>query len=376
VSTPVELRIEPEALVVEWSDGRRSRFHHLWLRDNCPQLRHAATNHRVVETSTIAADIRPDSAHVDTSGCIHIAWGDGHESCFTPEWLAAYDYSNGVRRARRRPVLWKADVGDAIPRASYPALLADPLVRHRFLSGFRDYGLGVLHDVPTSPGTVLEVAAELGEVRTTSWGTIFDVVSMPEANSVAYTSLPLVTHTDEGYRDPAPTVQLQHFLVSDTSGGEATLVDGFRVATDLRATAPHLFERLVSTMLHFHFRDATAEHERDGPIITLDPDGELRAVTYSNHSVQPFLLPPQEMADFYEAYQAFGRMRESDEYRLDLAMGSGDLYIVDNHRVLHGRTGFSSTGPRHLQSCYVERDELFSRLAVLERSLASMKGPQ
>jgi gamma-butyrobetaine dioxygenase len=48
-------------------------------------------------------------------------------------------------------------------------------------------------------------------------------------------------------------------------------------------------------------------------------------------------------------------------------MGAGDLYIVDNHRVMHGRTGFSSGGARHLQSCYIERDELVSRLTVLQR---------
>ena len=60
-------------------------------------------------------------------------------------------------------------------------------------------------------------------------------------------------------------------------------------------------------------------------------------------------------------------MRESEAYQLRLALGAGDLYIVDNHRVMHGRTGFSSGGARHLQSCYIERDELASRLAVLER---------
>jgi len=36
------VRREAAALSVEWSDGRRSRFHVLWLRDNCPcrQCRH------------------------------------------------------------------------------------------------------------------------------------------------------------------------------------------------------------------------------------------------------------------------------------------------------------------------------------------------
>jgi gamma-butyrobetaine dioxygenase len=60
-------------------------------------------------------------------------------------------------------------------------------------------------------------------------------------------------------------------------------------------------------------------------------------------------------------------MRESETYQLRLQLGAGDLYMVDNRRVLHGRTGFTGAGSRHLQSCYIERDEVLSRLAVISR---------
>ncbi|NJM42201.1 MAG: gamma-butyrobetaine hydroxylase, partial [Anaerolineae bacterium] len=81
-----------------------------------------------------------------------------------------------------------------MPTARYPDLLNNPDIRRDYLMGFRDYGVGVLTDVPTVPGTVLDVAKQFGEVRSTSWGTVFDVKTMPNANSVAYTNLPLVTH--------------------------------------------------------------------------------------------------------------------------------------------------------------------------------------
>lgn len=71
------------------------------------------------------------------------------------------------------------------------------------------------------------------------------------------------------------------------------------------------------------------------------------------------------MEAYYEAYTTFGRIRESDRYRVTIRLGAGDLYMVDNRRVLHGRTGFRSGGERHLQSCYIERDEFMSRLHVL-----------
>ncbi len=363
-----ELTNDRRELTINWANGDVSRLLHFWLRDNCPQLRHTTTKHRTVETSTIPVDVHPASAVVNPDGAVEITWAhDGHISTFTSGWLRANDYSNGARYVHDSPKLWDASIGSALPEASYPLLTTDTDVHLTFLDRFIAYGVGVLRDVPCVPGTVLEVAGLLGEIRSTSWGTVFDVVSMEDANSLAYTNLPLVTHTDEGYRDPAPTVQLQHFLRADAAGGASTLVDGFKIAEEMRTTVPEQFALLANTMLDFHFADDTAEHSARGPIITLHPDGSIKAIRYSNHSVLPFLLPPEQMGPFYEAYLTFATMRESDAYQLRLNMGAGDMYIVDNHRVLHGRTGFSSGGARHLQSCYIERDELVSRRTVLSR---------
>ncbi len=355
------------AVELSWADGHTSSLLSLWLRDNAPELLHATTRHRVVETSTIPADVHPSLCGVE-SGALHITWAhDGQQSVYPASWLRENDYSNGARYAAVRPILWGGSAIDEIPSASWPELLASDALRIEFLRGFRAYGLGLLSDVSTEPGSVLQVAEELGVVRPTSWGTVFDVVSMVDANSVAYTNLPLVVHTDEAYRDPAPTVQLQHFLRNDATGGAATLTDGFKVAADLRRGKPEMFRLLAEHTVHFHFSDATAELVASGPVITLDPEGDVTAIRYSNHSVRPFRLPPDVMGPYYAAYRTFGRMRESEDNQLRLNMEAGSLYIVDNRRVMHGRTGFASGGARHLQSCYIERDELISRLTVLER---------
>jgi gamma-butyrobetaine dioxygenase len=370
-STIAALELGDRSLSVQWSDGSTSTFHYLWLRDNCPALLHPSTKHRVVETSDIPDDVHPSEAHVDANGSLIVVWAhDAHRSNYTARWLLDHDYSNG---ARHRPLAlrrWNANsIQASLPQASYPALCADDAKKAEFLHGFIAHGVGILRDVPCEPGTVLDVGRAFGELRTTSWGLVFDVISMENANSVAYTNLPLVTHTDEGYRDPAPTVQLQHFLRADAQGGESTLVDGFAIAEDMRIETPQHFVALANTMLDFHFADSTAEHHARSPIISLHPDGSIRAIRYSNHSALPFLIDPNTMESFYSAYREFGRRRESAKYQLRIHMGAGDLYMVDNHRVLHGRTGFASAGSRHLQSCYIERDELLSRLAVLQHEL-------
>jgi gamma-butyrobetaine dioxygenase len=363
-----EVALDDRILRVTWDDGTVSRYHYLWLRDNCPQLLHPSTGHRIADTASIPEDSRPEQADVVGRSSVRVTWRhDGHVSIFSGAWLRAHDYSHGVRTHRPAPVLWDASMIDDIPRGHFPEIRSDPAVRRRWMAGFVEYGLALLSDVPCQPGAVLEVAEVFGEVRSTSWGRVFDVRSMEDANSLAYTSLPLVAHTDEGYRDPTPTVQLQHVLLAEASGGASTLVDGYRVAADLRRDRPEMFAALASTTLRFRYADASTELECHGPVIDCFPDGDVRAIRFSNHSVTPFLLPFDEMESFYAAYRAFGAMRESGTYQLRLQLGPGDLYMVDNRRVLHGRTGFTGAGRRHLQSCYIERDELLSRLAVMNR---------
>jgi alpha-ketoglutarate-dependent taurine dioxygenase len=362
------VEIGETSLTIRWADATQSRFHHLWLRDNAPELRHPSTQHRLVETSSIPGDVHPSAAKLTHDDSLEVVWShDGLVSTYPSEWLHAHDYSNGARAERQAHTLWTAAMLDEIPRATYSAISTEPDARIEWLDGFLRYGLAFLDEVPCTPGTVLDLAADLGEVRVTSWGTVFDVISLEDSNSIAYTNLPLLVHTDEAYRNPVPTIQLQHFLRNDAEGGEATLTDGFRVADDLRRMNPQAFNLLARTSLRFHIADAHTDHVGFSPVIEVDGDGVATAIRFSNHSACPFLLPFDEIAAFYDAYRLFGAMREHPDYRLQIPMGPGTLYMVDNRRIMHGRTGFTRGGARHLQSCYIERDELASRLKVLQR---------
>ena len=71
--------------------------------------------------------------------------------------------------------------------------------------------------------------------------------------------------------------------------------------------------------------------------------------------------------DDAQPYRTFGLMLESPEFQVRFKLDVGDLYIVDNTRVMHGRTAYSGEGNRHLQGCYADRDGLYSRLDVLNR---------
>lgn len=121
--------------------------------------------------------------------------------------------------------------------------------------------------------------------------------------------------------------------------------------------------------MRFRFQDEDTDLSAEFPILTLNALGELVAVHYNNRSPEPFDMPPGVVEAFYAAYRHFVTLLESPRYQVRFKLEPGDLFIVDNLRVLHGRTGFSAAGQRRLQGCYADRDSLRSKLAVLSRSL-------
>jgi len=89
---------------------------------------------------------------------------------------------------------------------------------------------------------------------------------------------------------------------------------------------------------------------------------------FNSRSLQSPCMPAPELAAWYDAYLRFGRMLEHERFQVRLRLEPGDLFIVDNRRVLHGRAPYAaSAGERHLQGCYADIDGLRSTLAVLAR---------
>jgi gamma-butyrobetaine dioxygenase len=235
----------------------------------------------------------------------------------------------------------------------------------RWLAGVERFGFALLHGVPARRGMVCEVIGLFGYVRETNYGRLFDVVSVEQPQNLAFTALALGNHTDNPYRDPVPQLQLLHCLEAADAGGESVVVDGFAAADRLRREAPDAFALLTRTQVDFRYVESGAVDLRHAaPLIELDVAGAVRTVRYNNRSIGPLDLDPDEIPAFYAAYRRFGRLLHDPALTVGFRLRQGDLFIVDNRRVLHGRRGFSG-GRRHLQGAYADTDSLMSKLRIL-----------
>jgi gamma-butyrobetaine dioxygenase len=350
------------------------RFPAVWLRDNCPgpECRDPGSGQKLFgitdipnETVVTAAEQTPES--------VTVTYGpDGHRSTFARSWLAEHALG-GVDppddRAENSKRLWlAADLDGGLPRGSWPAYRDDPGHRAACLRSVLRDGFVMLGGVPDGDGMVAAVAGCFGFVRETNYGRVFDVRVEAAPSNLASTGRALLPHTDNPYRDPVPTVQLLHCRASAAEGGDTRLVDGFRAAALLREEDPGSFRVLAGTPVSFGFDDPGTALRACQPLIGLGPRGRIRGVRFNNRSTQALRGPYEEVVAFYAAYRRWAQVLARPELAVTMRLEPGDCLIMDNTRILHGRTAFTGAGRRHLQGCYADLDSLASSLAVLERA--------
>lgn len=359
---------------VEWDDGRVSDFHWVWLRDNCrcSDCIHPATQERLVDILSWPEDIHPQSLSLAGDGALEMVWSNGgHVSRFGPGWLRAHCYSAATRAARRQaPRPWGAELGDNVPTVLYGDVMEDDACVLLWLRHLHDRGIVLVRDVPTEPGAVRRVAERIAPVRETNFGAVFNVESIPKPNSNAYTAYSLPLHTDLPYREQEPGYQFLHCLHNEATGGDSLLADGFRIAQALREDDRDAFESLCRVRFNFGFIDEQVDYHLRAPVIALGDEAEIREIRFSQSTAQPFDVPVEQMPEAYRSWRKFAALTRDPHFQLQLRLRPGDLISFDNRRVLHARTAFDpASGRRHLQGCYVEREEADCRLRMLQRSI-------
>jgi len=266
-----------------------------------------------------------------------------------------------------------ASIQSRIPSANWSEVSTSRAALGRWLAAVRRFGFAVMIGAPTEPGTLCRVAELFGYVRETNYGRWFEVRAEVNPSNLAYTNLGLQAHTDNPYRDPVPTLQILACLRNTVEGGESVVVDGFTVAERLRTQDARGFELLARHPARFEYAgSAGVRLSSKRPMIELGPDGELLAVRFNNRSAAAITdVPFDDMPAYYAACRRFAEGVEDRALAVTFKLAPGELFIVDNTRVLHARKAFSGSGERWLQGCYPDKDGLLSTLAAIEEEEAA-----
>ena len=358
-----------DGLRVAWHDDvPESRFPWFWLRDHAHDeaTLHPVTLQRQIFTAAIPDDVQGAGASLAPDGqSVLVDWRDGAQSRFPLAFLWQFRDPRPAATPSTSPtVLWDAEIAARPPRLPYAAIMADDYGLERWLEAVETYGFCLADGVPATPEDTAALARRIGYLRATIFGEFWDFTADLAKADTAYTSLELRPHTDGTYAFDAPGLQLFHCLHFTGSGGESILVDGFRIAEELRAADPEAHETLASIEVTGQYIGDGAHLMATRPVLRHDK-GRLVQVTFNNYDRAPFRLPDAEMRAFYRALKGFEALANDARLQWRHPLRPGEVLLFDNWRVLHGRAAYR--GARRLCGTYLNREDFESRLRLLRQ---------
>jgi trimethyllysine dioxygenase len=166
-------------------------------------------------------------------------------------------------------------------------------------------------------------------------------------------------------------LQMFHLIEFKGQGGESLLVDGFRVAKQLKDQFPKAYHDLGNLKISSHCAGDNAififPQPRYHSLLVHDHTGDLCQIRYNN-SDRTVLnhFSRSEVENYYTALQQWQSLLSSSKFEYWFPLKPGTVVVIDNHRVLHGRASF--TGHRRMTGCYLNGDDWRSRLRTLQGS--------
>ena len=360
-------------LNIEWTDGKKSNFNFMWLRDNCPLDMDEDTRERTFNILEVSENIHPKEYKINVDGKLEIEWSEGnHTSFYDPNWLRKNCYT--LKEKYISPYkLWDSKLNSNLESISidYENIMQSDEVLIQWLNLLHEKGFSIVKNSPTEKKSALPLLNRISHIRETFFNTPFEVISIPKPNNLAYTSKRLVNHMDLPYYELPPGYQFLHCLVNNAEGGMSRAVDGFFVADYLRNNDPETFKTLTRVPAVFVNRDYTQDKKRlyHAQEITLNKDGDYNDIRFSVPTMGIMDCSPEDMEKFYKAHHKFGKLLHDKRFMVEFKLKEGDIFCFNNRRVLHGRTEYDpNTGHRHLQGYYLDRDEIISRLHYLNKA--------
>lgn len=402
--------VRPEAPAEEVS------FRGVFLRDACTNTSSVDvhTSQKTFSTAQLPEDLRIQNAEVaalDGKEALIVRWSDGNVSEFKQAFLERNATLKGRRDFRYfdRPYkLWdsldKPLTADLVLKVDYNDYITNPDTVNKVTQALHDFGIAYVENMPeqtgiidktgkgdfdlkpstTDPVLVEEVAKRIGYVKETFYGRSWNVISVPQAKNVAYTSVYLPLHMDLLYYESPPGVQLLHVIYNSTKGGESIFADSYAAVTHILRTDPEAYDALTKVPITYHYDNDGHHYYYSRPLVVEDPYGGvnpdtgrpyIHVVNYSPPFQGPLdALAPgsgytnQQVDAFLRGLRQFEAYIEDKHNQIEFKMKENCCVIFMNRRALHARNEFeAATGRRWFRGTYLDLDSYQSKLRVANK---------
>ena len=347
--------------------GAKKEIHPFWLRErvNSENFLDQKTQQRLFDPTMLKNSSEISKVNISDK-FLEVSFKDGaYAKLVIENILKEFEKDNELYFINK--ISWKSDFQNN-NIYKFNKNFFEEKIMYESLLDFYKYGFVIFENVPTKDNFIVNFANSIGSIRRTNFGEFFNVKSKPNPNDLAYTSLPLAPHTDNPYRKPVPCIQLLHCIENEVGGGLSTLVDGLAVTEELKEEHPSFFQILTEIKVRFQFVDDNVVLEDWAEMIQLDENKRLKQVRFSPRLDFVPLMDKEKLELYYAARNKISEMYNSEKFRIEFKLKPGDLLMMDNYRLLHGRTEYNANeGNRFLQGCYIDYDSTEGKLKHLKR---------
>tara|TARA_B100000427_G_scaffold86581_1_gene71125 strand:+ start:51 stop:1154 length:1104 start_codon:yes stop_codon:yes gene_type:complete len=366
------MKIELSENKVMFNNGRSiQEIHPFWLRERVDgeEFLDKGTQQRLFDPSTMNSEVFIKKATI-SNGFLEINFNDGVSSKINIDKIASEFLNKDTVIKSIEKIKWDSSLKN-IKNYNYNESFIESREMHDFLVSFYKYGFVIIKNVPTENNYIINFANSIGSVRRTNFGEHFNVRSKSNPNDLAYTTLHLSPHTDNPYRNPVPCIQILHCIENEVKGGLSTLVDGYTVTENLKKEDPESYKILSEIKVRFKFTDKNVVLEDWSELIHLDENKEFKQVRFSPRLDYVPMLEKNKLDLYYKARKKLSDLYNSKKNIIEFKLEPKDLMMMDNYRILHGRTKFDpKEGKRFLQGCYIDFDSTEGKLRHLKRKFA------
>lgn len=367
-NTISSLNIKEKSLKLSWDSSclllGKQRFHYTWLRDYClcVSCRHIGSSQRLLDISNSERTklAKPLSITKEADQII-IRWDENptHQSIFPISWLLSRRNNLDLSSSQEQRYLWDRTWIDTYPPQRHPI---DNTSTEVWKDELMQRGFTILSDL--TPDKLEAFLASLGKIYPTEYGTTCTIKKFPNPKDLAMdSSYALPLHTDLRYMSAHRLILCQYCIENTVQGGESILVDGFKVAADFRQKFPHYFQLLAEIPVQYRYFDPKMEYffSHETTILKLDKSNNISDI-YFGHQNCDRDVPYEKITAFYEAYCEFYRQLKSSQYQYIFRIEPGQIVLIQNFRILHGRMPFDeNSGFRHLEIGYADWDHFLGR---------------
>jgi gamma-butyrobetaine dioxygenase len=351
-------------------DGRI--FHNVWLRDHClcGECRDAESLQKKRDPAQVPA--RPVYREVIRDGdkiVVHWLETPVHTSTFSLNWLLTQSRAR-TEKSNARTIAWQPDFApqllwnSEVLEKEFPRCDINSAKFEEWSDQLARFGFVVLENL--QPEHFDRFVSDIGPIYETEYGKIHPSKAEPQDDipDLSLSSDGMLVHMDSTFRRAPQLLQFLFAVANEAMGGKSTVVDGFRVADELRRRDRDAFELLSTVPVEFVQLNQAKKYlfVHSTPVFVVDPaTSEMQSVYFSDKNTA-WSISTDRASDFYKAYRLLVEMLTDPTYCFAFLLKEGDCLITQNFRVLHGREQFDPrSGRRHLDICYMPWDYVVAR---------------